>query len=84
MRTVLRLVAVVLLATWGAHAVHAQITANPVPAPIRKRGLATSSRSGAPPIHVVANLTHPMGTADGALLVTSRQDGMIRMLVPEE
>jgi len=44
MRNRLRLLAGVLLATWGAHAIHAQITGNPVPEPIRKRGLAVQIR----------------------------------------
>jgi len=44
MRTRLRLLAGVLLGVWAAAAIHAQITANPVPEPIRKRGLAVEIR----------------------------------------
>jgi hypothetical protein len=44
MRIALRLLAVILFATWSAHAIQAQITANPVPAPIRKSGLAVQIR----------------------------------------
>lgn len=44
MRSALRLLAVILLATCSAHVIQAQITSNPVPAPIRKRGLAVQIR----------------------------------------
>jgi hypothetical protein len=44
MRHGLRLLVSVLLATWGAQAIQAQITGNPVPVPIRKRGLAVQIR----------------------------------------
>jgi len=40
MRTRMRLVIVLLLAIWTAGAIEAQITSNPIPAPIVKRGLA--------------------------------------------
>lgn len=40
MRIALRLLAVILVAAWGAQAIQAQISSNPVPTPIRKRGLA--------------------------------------------
>src|SRR6266850_5666405 len=40
MRTGIRLVIVLLLAIWNAGAIEAQITSNPIPAPIVKRGLA--------------------------------------------
>ena len=40
MRTRLRLVIVLLLAIWAVSAIDAQITSNPIPAPIAKRGLA--------------------------------------------
>jgi hypothetical protein len=40
MRTRVRLVIVLLVAIWTAGAIEAQITSNPIPAPITKRGLA--------------------------------------------
>lgn len=40
MRTRMRLVILLLLATWTPGAIEAQITSNPIPAPIEKRGLA--------------------------------------------
>ena len=40
MQTRMRLVIVLLLAIWTAGAIQAQITSNPIPAPIAKRGLA--------------------------------------------
>src|SRR5437773_3565553 len=40
MRTRMRLVTVLLIAIWTTRAVEAQITSNPIPAPIVKRGLA--------------------------------------------
>src|SRR5512139_105185 len=39
-----RAIAGVLLAAWSVHALHAQIGANPVPEPVRKRGLAVEIR----------------------------------------
>ena len=48
MKTLMRLVVIVLLAIWSARAIHAQITgaitANPIPTPIVKRGLAVEIR----------------------------------------
>ena len=43
MQTRMRLVIVLLLAIWTAGAIQAQITSNPIPAPIVKRGLAVLS-----------------------------------------
>src|SRR5437867_11760608 len=40
MRTQMHLVIVLLLAIWTAGAIEAQITSNPIPAPIVKKGLA--------------------------------------------
>src|SRR5881227_166208 len=44
MRTRMRLVIVLLLAIWTAGAVESQITSNPIPEPIQKRGLAVQIR----------------------------------------
>jgi hypothetical protein len=44
MRTGVSLVIVVLLAAWTIGAIQAQITSNPIPAPIEKRGLAVQIR----------------------------------------
>ena len=40
MRTRMQFVLVLLLAMWAAGAIEAQITSNPIPAPITKRGIA--------------------------------------------
>src|SRR5262245_62490720 len=40
MRTQMRLVIVLLFGIWVTRAIEAQITSNPIPAPITKRGLA--------------------------------------------
>src|SRR6266496_1459812 len=40
MRTRMRLIIVLLLAIWTARAIKAQITSNPIPEPIVKRGIA--------------------------------------------
>jgi hypothetical protein len=44
MRNRLRMIGGVLLATWAAQAIHAQIATNPVPEPIRKKGIAVEIR----------------------------------------
>src|SRR5262245_65415027 len=44
MQTPMRLLIVLSLAIWTASAIQAQITSNPIPAPILKRGLAAEIR----------------------------------------
>ena len=44
MRMRVPLVVVVVLAVWAAGAIHAQITSNPIPAPVVKRGLSVQIR----------------------------------------
>lgn len=84
MRKLLRHLNALLIAMCTVAIAGAQTMSNPISAPITKRGLQVEIKDRRVRLSSISRADlHISQTGDGELLLTSRQDGMIRMLVAD-